>query len=39
MSEKTYKLSTILKFIEKYYENVLTDERITEIKIGLNNVE
>ncbi len=39
MGEKTYRLSTILKFIERAYENVLTDKRISEIETELDDDE
>jgi len=37
MTEPTYKLSTILGFIEKEYEDALEEERIEQIIGGLNN--
>ena len=37
--EKSYKFPTILQYIEKNYENVLTKEQIDKIKKGLNDLE
>ena len=34
-----YELSIILQYIEKHYENVLTNAKIFEIKEGLDNLE
>ncbi len=39
MSEKVYKFSTVLKYIEKYYENVLTEDQVRKIRNGLNELE
>jgi len=39
MAEKMYKLSTILQFIEKNYENVLTNRKMREIKKRLDDLE
>ena len=37
--EKTYKLSTILQFVEKYYENVMTSAMMTLIENRLDKAE
>ncbi len=37
--ERSYKFPTILQYIEKNYENVLTKEQIDKIKKGLNELE
>jgi len=39
MTEKTYKLSTVLKYIEREYEEVLTDAMMMEIEETLNEME
>ena len=37
--EKTYKLSTVLQYIEKYYENILSDVTMEAIEKGLDEFE
>ena len=37
--EKMYRLSTVLKYIEKHYENVLTPRKIEHIECGLDEDE
>jgi len=37
--EKTYKLSTILQFVEKHYENVMTNAMMTLVENRLDHAE